>query len=79
MEFSAVQISQLINGKVEGNANELVNKLSKIEEGEKGSLSFLANPKYLPYIYTTNASVVIVSTNFAPEKPVSCTRLNSSH
>lgn len=73
MEFSAQQISDLLKGTVEGNSSIVVNRLSKIEEGETGSLSFLANPKYIPFIYTTRASLVIVSKDFKPEQPVSCT------
>lgn len=70
MEFTANQIAQLLGGKVEGNPEIKVNKLSKIEEGELGGLSFLANPQYAPYIYTTNASVVIINNDFKLEKPV---------
>lgn len=73
MEFTALQISQLLQGEVEGNPEAKVFTLSKIEEGVEGSLSFLANPKYLPYIYTTGSSVVIVSKDFIPEKPIKCT------
>ncbi len=68
MEFSAQQIAALLEGEVEGDANVKVNRLSKIEEGEPGSLSFLANPKYTEYIYTTKASIVIVSKSFEPEQ-----------
>ena len=64
MEFSAKQIAQLLNGKVEGDENVLVSKLCKIEEGEKGGLSFLANPKYNHYIYDPQASIVIVNETF---------------
>ncbi len=73
MEFTAKQIADLINGKIEGNPGEKIYKLSKIEEGEKGSLSFLSNPLYTNYIYNTNASVVIVNEGFVPEKPVTST------
>lgn len=70
MEFSAQQIASLLNGTIEGNAEVTVNRLSKIEEGEPGSLSFLANPKYTEYIYDTNASIVIVNNSFVAENPV---------
>ncbi|MFB1021644.1 MAG: UDP-3-O-(3-hydroxymyristoyl)glucosamine N-acyltransferase, partial [Vicingaceae bacterium] len=50
MEFSANQISELLQGKIEGNGETSVSALSKIEEGKSGSLSFLANPKYTEYI-----------------------------
>lgn len=68
MEFSAQQIAALLGGTVEGNPNVTVNTLSKIEEGKTGSISFLANPQYTPFIYDTDASVVIVSQTFLPEK-----------
>ncbi len=73
MEFTAKQISELLNGTVEGNEHVKVNKLSKIEEGEVGTLSFLANPKYIPFIYNTKASLVIVSKDFVPERAISAT------
>ena len=73
MEFSAKQIAEMLNGTIEGNAGAIVNKLSKIEEGEPGSLSFLANPLYTHYIYTTNASIIIVNKSFIPERPVKST------
>ncbi len=73
MEFTANQISQLLGGKVEGDANTVVNTLSKIEEGTAGSLSFLANPKYEQHIYNTKASLVIVNEDFVAEHPVSAT------
>ena len=68
MEFSAKQIADILEGKIEGNEEALVSSLSKIEEGEKGSLTFLANPKYLEYIYTTKASVAIVGEDFEQSK-----------
>jgi len=61
MQFTAQEISLLLDGTIDGDPSVLVNQLAKIEEAEKGSLSFLANPKYEPYLYTTNASVVIVN------------------
>jgi UDP-3-O-[3-hydroxymyristoyl] glucosamine N-acyltransferase len=73
MEFTAKQIAEILNGTVEGNPNVKVNNLSKIEEGKKGTVSFLANPKYTPYLYSTDASVVIVSKDFIPEKDFSAT------
>ncbi len=73
MEFSASQIAAVIGGIVEGSPDVKINRLSKIEEGEPGSLSFLANPKYTPYIYTTNASIVIVSKDFSPDQPIQAT------
>tara|TARA_B110001469_G_C9611917_1_gene304431 strand:+ start:111 stop:1160 length:1050 start_codon:yes stop_codon:yes gene_type:complete len=68
MEFSANQISELLQGKIEGNGETSVSALSKIEEGKSGSLSFLANPKYTEYIYDTEASIVIVGNDFIAER-----------
>jgi len=73
MEISIEQVSQLIQGEVEGDGKETVNRLEKIEEATKGSIAFLANPKYLPYIYVTQASAVIVKSDFKPEKEVKST------
>ncbi|MFH1118494.1 MAG: UDP-3-O-(3-hydroxymyristoyl)glucosamine N-acyltransferase [Bacteroidota bacterium] len=73
MKFTAGEIAAIINGKVEGNPETAVNKLSKIEQGEPGSITFLGNPKYTQYIYTTQASVVIINNDFSPEQPVACT------
>lgn len=73
MKFKANQIAEILGGIVEGNENEEVDKLSKIEEGENGSLTFLANPKYTEYIYTTKASIAIVNDDFIPEKEIKTT------
>ena len=73
MKFKASQIAGILNGEVEGNEDVEVSKLSKIEEGTEGSLTFLANPKYTSYIYTTQASVTIVSTGFVVENPITTT------
>lgn len=73
MEFTARQVSDLLQGVVEGDAGVKVDRLSKIEEGTPGSLSFLANPKYAQFIYSTNASAVIVNADFVPEHPVKAT------
>ncbi|GHE59379.1 UDP-3-O-acylglucosamine N-acyltransferase [Roseivirga thermotolerans] len=70
MEISVEQVASLLGGKVEGDGTARVNRLEKIEEATPGSIAFLANPKYLPYIYSTSASAVIVKSDFAPEKPV---------
>lgn len=68
MKFTAKQIAEILEGEIDGNENPEVFKLSKIEEGEKGSITFLSNLKYTPFVYTTNASVVIVNKNFTPDK-----------
>jgi len=73
MKFTAQQIAEILEGDIIGNPNEEVSKLSKIEEGEKGSLTFLSNPKYNSYIYTTEASVAIVNKSFVLEKEVTTT------
>lgn len=73
MQFSAQQIAGLLGGVIEGNPEVSVSKLSKIEEGVPGSISFLANPVYTHYIYTTNASLVIVNKDFVATGPISST------
>jgi UDP-3-O-[3-hydroxymyristoyl] glucosamine N-acyltransferase len=73
MQFSAQQIAGLLGGVIEGNPEVTVSKLSKIEEGVPGSISFLANPVYTHYIYTTNASLVIVNKDFVATGPISST------
>ena len=77
VKFTAAQIAGILEGEVEGNPEAKVSKLSKIEEGAKGSLTFLANPKYTHYIFTTKASITIVNENFIPEKKLETT-LNES-
>ena len=67
MIFTASQIAGILEGDVEGNPEIAVHKLAKIEEGEKGALTFLANPKYTSFIYTTKASVTIVNRDFVPD------------
>ncbi|WP_299013601.1 UDP-3-O-(3-hydroxymyristoyl)glucosamine N-acyltransferase [uncultured Polaribacter sp.] len=78
MKFKAQQIADILEGEVYGNPNEEVFKLSKIEEGEKGSLTFLSNPKYNGYLYTTNASIAIVNKDFKLEKEVETTLIKVS-
>lgn len=73
MKFTAEQIAGILEGEVIGNPNAEVYKLSKIEEGTEGSLTFLANPKYQNYIYTTQATITIVNTSFIPEGELSTT------
>jgi UDP-3-O-[3-hydroxymyristoyl] glucosamine N-acyltransferase len=73
MQFTANDLSLLLNGTIEGNPSVVVNKLAKIEEAGEGSVSFLANPKYEQYLYTTGASVVIVNNDQALAEPVSAT------
>jgi UDP-3-O-[3-hydroxymyristoyl] glucosamine N-acyltransferase len=73
MKFKASQIAQILEGHIEGNPDAEVYKLSKIEEGEDGSLTFLANPKYTQFIYKTKASVCIVSDDFQKSEDISTT------
>ena len=70
MKFAASQIGEILQGTIEGDATVLVDRLAKIEEATEGAITFLANPKYTHYIYTTGASVVIVSDTFVPSEPV---------
>lgn len=73
MKFTAAQIAGILEGEVEGNSNAEVSQLSKIEEGINGSITFLANPKYTPYIYSTKATITIVSKTFVAEHPLTTT------
>lgn len=70
MEFTAQQIAELLNGKIEGDPQVKVSNISKIECGEPGTLTFLANPKYTHYIYETKASIVLVNEDFEPTNPI---------
>ncbi len=70
MEFSAEQIAAILNGEISGNSSVVVTELAKIEEGKEGSLSFLSNPKYEEYIYSTKSSICIVNNTFNPTKPL---------
>ena len=63
MKFTANQIANILEGEIEGNENVEVFKLSKIEEGENGSLTFLSNPKYTPHIFSTRASIALPSSS----------------
>jgi len=73
MKFTAEQIASILEGEVVGNPKAEVDKLSKIEEGTNGSLTFLSNPKYAPYIYTTQATITIVNTTFEPTAEITTT------
>ncbi|MEE4178307.1 MAG: UDP-3-O-(3-hydroxymyristoyl)glucosamine N-acyltransferase [Bacteroides sp.] len=73
MEFSASQIAGLLKGTIEGNPEVTVSQFSKIEEAGPNALTFLANPAYTPYIYKTNAAIVLVSNTFEPEQPLQST------
>jgi UDP-3-O-[3-hydroxymyristoyl] glucosamine N-acyltransferase len=73
MKINAASIAQLVNGKVEGNETAEVNSFGKIEEAKQGQLAFLANPKYEDYLYTTQASIIIINENYELKQPVSAT------
>lgn len=73
MKFTAKQIAEILNGEIVGNSDVEVHKLSKIEEAAEGSLTFLANPKYTPYIYTTQASITIIGQDFIPDQKIETT------
>lgn len=73
MKFTAQQIASFINGEVIGNKDAEVYTFAKIEEGTAGALSFLANPKYTEYIYTTNSSVVLVNKDFEANGEIKAT------
>jgi UDP-3-O-[3-hydroxymyristoyl] glucosamine N-acyltransferase len=70
MEFSASQIAAIVNGEIIGSSSAIVTDLAKIEEGKEGTLSFLSNPKYEEFIYTTKSSICIVNKDFIPLKPL---------
>jgi UDP-3-O-[3-hydroxymyristoyl] glucosamine N-acyltransferase len=73
MEFSAKQIASFVQGEITGDENVTVHTFAKIEEGIPGSLSFLSNIKYAPYIYTTQSSIVLINKDFIPEKEIKAT------
>ena len=73
MEFTAKQIAEFIQGRVEGDENATINNFAKIEEGKPGAISFLSNPKYTHYIYDTESSVVLINEDVVLEKPVKAT------
>ena len=73
MHISAEQLAAILNGAVDGDPSARIDRLSKIEEGEPGSVTFLGNPKYESYAYSTNASVLIVQQDFIPKKNITAT------
>lgn len=73
MQYSAEELSELLNGIVEGDPTVAVSSFSKIEEGRPGTISFLANPKYAHYIYGSKASIILVDRDFTPQEPVKAT------
>lgn len=73
MKFKASQIAEILEGEIQGDPEVEVTQLAKIEEGIKGSLTFLSNPKYESFIYSTHASICIVNKDFVLEKPIKTT------
>lgn len=73
MKVSAKQLAKILDGEIIGNPKATVSDVSKIEEGKPGTISFLANPKYTKYIYSTKASIVLVNKDFEPENPITAT------
>lgn len=73
MEFTAKQIAEYVQGRVEGNENATINTFAKIEDGKEGAISFLSNPKYIHYIYETKSSIVLINEDVELEKPVQAT------
>ena len=73
MEFAAKQIAEFIHGRIEGDENATVSSFAKIEEGKEGALSFLSNSKYLPYVYNTKSSIIIINNDVKLEHPISAT------
>lgn len=73
MEFSAATIAGFLKGEIEGDPETVVHTIAKIEEGHKGALSFLANPKYEHFIYSTKSSIVLVNKDFAPSSKIEAT------
>ena len=72
MEFTVNQLAGLLGGKVQGDGNAKINMLAKIQDAKPGQIAFLSNPKYEQFIYTTNASAVIVKNDFVPKKELAC-------
>src|SRR5471030_1817050 len=75
MQFTAHELGLMLNGTVEGDPFVSVNQLAKIEEAKAGGLSFLANPKYEQYLYTTDASVVIINNDQVLTSPAKATMI----
>jgi UDP-3-O-[3-hydroxymyristoyl] glucosamine N-acyltransferase len=70
MEFTITQIAGMLGGQVSGDGNQKINMLAKIQDAKRGQIAFLSNPKYEQYIYTTQASAVIVKKDFQPKKEI---------
>lgn len=73
MEYSAKEIADFLQGQIEGDPDVKISQIAKIEEASAGTMTFLANPAYTPYIYKTNASIVLVRNDFVPEQALMAT------
>jgi len=73
IQFTAAQIAELAGGSVEGNPEVTINSFAKIEEGHPGAITFLANMRYAHYLYSTEASAVLIDRTFSLEHPVKAT------
>ena len=73
MEFTAKQIAEFINGRVEGDENAAIHTFAKIEEGQPGAISFLSNPKYTHFLYETKSTIVLINEDLELEQKVSAT------
>jgi UDP-3-O-[3-hydroxymyristoyl] glucosamine N-acyltransferase len=70
MEFTIKQIAKMLNGQVKGDGDAKITMLAKIQDAKAGQVAFLANPKYESYIYSTNATAVIIKKDFQPKKEI---------
>jgi UDP-3-O-[3-hydroxymyristoyl] glucosamine N-acyltransferase len=73
MKFTALEIAEILNGKIDGDSSNEITSLNKIEESTKNSITFLGNKKYIPWVYKTKASMIIVSEDFKPTQNISAT------
>ena len=73
MKYTSLEIASILEGKIEGDEKVTVNSISKIENGKKGDLCFVSNSKYTSYIYSSNASIIIINEDLRLEKRVRCT------
>src|SRR5882672_11284054 len=75
MEFTIHQIAVMLGGEVQGDGTQKINMLAKIQDAKKGQIAFLSNPKYEQYLYTTQASAVIIKKDFQPRREILTTLL----
>ena len=79
MKFSATKIADIIQGTIEGDHNVEIHALAKIEDAKYGDICFLANDKYVNFIYKSNASIIIVNNLFKAKKPIKATLIKVSN